>query len=261
MLIKRISGYFRLFVSLNIIKTFYFNFKVFSWPIARKLPVYFFGPVKFASLKGKVILDANVVSRGMIQFGCKEENVIATREPTRLKIDGELVFKGKSKFAHAIQLLVWDNGRLTIGNNSWMGSFTKLVAFRSIDIGNNFLASWECQIFDTDFHFIENTIAGTIGDPNGIVVIGENVWLGSRSTILKNTILPGYCIVASGSTCNKDYSSSCPPGSVIGGMPAKFIKEGVRYIDDKQLEKKLFQHFQQPGNYNGMIERNQLKNK
>lgn len=246
---------------LNIAKTVYFNFKVFPWSIAIQFPVYFFGPVKFTSLKGRVIIDGDRIKRGMIRFGCKEENIIATREPSRLSIEGELIFKGESKFAHAIQLLIWTNGRLTIGNNSWIGSFTKLVAFRSIEIGKNFLASWECQIFDTDFHFIENTTAGTIGDPNGIVVIGENVWLGSRSTILKNTILPGYCIIASGSTCNKDYSSSCPPGSVIGGIPAKFIKEGVRYIDDKQLEKKLFQHFQQQENYNKAVEKKHLKSK
>jgi acetyltransferase-like isoleucine patch superfamily enzyme len=260
-MIKRIGGYLKLLGDLNISKTIYFNFKVFPWHTAIQLPVYFFGPVKFASLKGAVIIKSDVIKRGMVRFGCREENIIATGEPSRLSIEGELIFKGESKFAHAIQILIWTKGQLTIGDNSWIGSFTKIVAFRSIEIGNNFLASWECQVFDTDFHFIENTKTGTIADTSGTVIVGENVWLGSRSTILKNTIIPAYCIIASGSLCNKDYSASCPPGSVIGGMPAKFIKEGVRYIDDKQLEKKLFQHFQQPQNYDRAIERNQFKKK
>jgi acetyltransferase-like isoleucine patch superfamily enzyme len=253
---KRLFLILRLLFKLNLVKTIYFNFRVFPWSVALKLPVYFFGPVRFASLKGNVKLEMDVVKRGMIQFGCDEENIISTKEPTRLSIDGELFFRGSSKFAYAIQLLVWDNGRIIIGDKSWMGSFTKLVAFRSIEIGNNFLASWECQIFDTDFHFIENINTGTIGDPNGTVALRDNVWLGSRVTILKNTLIPNYCIIATGSICNKDYSDSCPPGSVIGGIPAKFIKEGVKCIIDRQLERKLFSHFQQTENYNSVANRN-----
>jgi acetyltransferase-like isoleucine patch superfamily enzyme len=256
--VRRILSYYRLLVELNILKTVFFNFKVFPISTAIKLPVFFFGPVRFASLKGTVIMEAEVVTRGMVQFGCKEENIITTREPTRISLNGKLVFNGKSKFGYAIQLLVWDNGVLTFGNKSWLGSFSKIVAFRSIEIGKNFLASWECQVFDTDFHFIENTDEGTIADTNGIILIGDNVWLGSRVTVLKNTVIPSNCIIALGSICNKDYSGSCPPGSVIGGIPAKFLKKGVKYIDDKQLEKKLFKHFQQPKYFGSTINRNQF---
>ena len=255
---NRISGYCRWLFEINILQTLYFNFKVFPWPVAKKLPVYFFGSVKFPSLNGKVILHSEYITSGMVQFGCKQENIIATREPTRISIDGELVLKGGNKFAHAVQLLVWNNGKLAYGFNTWMGSFSKVVAFRSVDIGNNFLASWECQIFDTDFHFIEQTDTNTIADPNGTVVVGEQVWLGSRSTILKNTIIPNDCIIAAGSICNKDYTGTCPPGSVLGGAPAKFIKPGVKYVNDRQLEKKLFNHFQQPQNFGTVINKTQF---
>lgn len=258
MLIARIAGYTKLLIEINIIKTLYFNFKVFPLKVALKLPVYFFGAVRFASLKGQIVLDAGEVTRGMIQFGSKEENTIATKEPTLISLEGKLVFKGKSEFGHAVQLFVWNNGLLIFGNKSWVGSFSKIVAFRSIEIGENFLASWECQVFDTDFHFIENTEDGTIADTNGTILIGDNVWLGSRVTVLKNTVIPTNCIIALGSICNKDYSGSCPSGSVIGGIPAKFIKKGVKYIDDKQLEKKLFKHFQQAQYFGNKINRNQF---
>lgn len=260
-MLKRLAGYCKLLWDLNISKTIYFNIKVFPWHIAIKFPVYFFGQVKFASLRGKLHLDVDCITRGMIQFGCKEENIIATNEPTRISLDGKLVFKGKSKFGHAIQLLVWDNGKLVIGDNNWMGSFTKLVVFRYMDIGRNFLASWECQLFDTNFHFIEECTKGNVSDPNGNVVIGENVWLGNRVTILKNTIIPDNCIIAAGSICNKDYSINCPIGSVIGGVPAKFIKAGFKYINDKRLEMKLFRYFQQPVNFNTSVSSEQIENK
>lgn len=255
---RRILNYCCLLLELNILKTIFFNFKVFPLRTAIKLPVYFFGPVRFASLKGDVILEASNVSRGMVQFGCKSENIIATHEPTRISIDGRLIFKGKSKFAHAIQLLVWNNGTLSFGDDTWVGSFSKVIAFRSVQLGNKLLCSWECQIFDTDFHFIENTDDGTISDTNGSILIGDKVWLGSRVSILKNTHIPNDCIIALGSICNQDYSLTCPAGSVIGGIPAKFIKKGVCYINDKQEEQKLIKYFQQPANFKKVINRNHL---
>lgn len=259
MFIKRISGYTKLLWKLNITKTLYFNFKVFPFSIASKLPVYFFGAVKFAKLNGRIILDTTDIKRGMVQFGNTEENIIATNEPTRISVEGELIFKGENIFAHAIQLLVWTNGKLSFGSNSSVGSFSKIVAFRSITIGNNLLASWECQLFDTDFHFIENTETGLIADANGQVVIGENVWLGSRLTILKNTVIPNDCIIATGSVCNKDYTVNCPVGSLIGGVPAKLLKQGLRYINDKGMEKKLFSHFQQSKDFGGFVNKSNFE--
>ena len=256
----RIKAYAKLLTVLNIVKTVYFNFKVFPWHIASKLPVFFFGPVKFASLKGKIIFDTEVIRSGMVQFGCNEENIIATNEPSRLMIEGELVFKGHSKFGYAIQISVCNDGILSFGDNSWVGTFSKIVAFRSITVGNNFLGSWECQVFDTDFHFIENISDGTIRDNNAPVIIGNNVWLGSRVTVLKNTFIPDDCIIASGSICNKDYSLTCPPKSVIGGIPAKLIKEGVKYMNDKDLELRIFKHFAKTENFGGVITKGQIKN-
>ena len=157
MLLKKILGYLNLLKELNILKTLYFNFKVFPVQIALKTPVYFFGPVKFGSLTGKITLEVAEISRGMIHFGSDSERVIVSNQPTSLAVEGELVFCGVSKFGFALQLFVWSNGKLIIGDNCWIGSFTRLIAFRSITIGNNFLASWNCQLFDTNFHFIEGS--------------------------------------------------------------------------------------------------------
>ena len=252
-MLKRLAGYCKLLWKLNITKTIYFNLKVFPFHIARKIPVYFFGAVQFPKLSGKVTIDGTVIKSGMVQFGSKEENIIASNEPTRILVEGELVLKGENVFAMATQLLVWVNGKLTIGRHSSIGSFSKIVAFRSILLGNNFLASWECQIFDTDFHFIEHIETGVIADANGSIIVGDNVWLGSRVTVLKNTQLPDNCIVALGSLCNKDYATNSPAGSLIGGVPAKLIKHGIRYINNKKLELKLFHHFQQPDQFGKFV--------
>lgn len=52
------------------------------------------------------------------------------------------------------------------------------------------------------------------------VVIEENVWCGANVTILKGVQIGRGAIVAAGSVVTKDV----PPYSIIGGVPARFIK-------------------------------------
>jgi acetyltransferase-like isoleucine patch superfamily enzyme len=255
----RILAWVYFLKKVNITKTLYFNFKMLPFHQAKKLPFYFYGPVVFPNLSGNINIQTKALKRGMIQFGCKEENIISTFEPTRIYIQGSLTFTGTFKFGSAIQFLVWDNGQVELGDNGWIGSFTKLVCFRSIKIKNNLLASWECQIFDTDFHFIENVNNGQVSDASGSIVIGHDVWLGNRVSIAKNTVIADECIVASGSLCNKDYTSF-GKNTVIGGTPAKYIKSGVKYMADKRLERRLFKHFSNPQHYGAAIEIAKFKN-
>jgi acetyltransferase-like isoleucine patch superfamily enzyme len=235
--------YIKIFFQLNIIKTLFFNFKVFPFKTAIKLPVFFYGSVKFASITGNISINSGDIKHGMIVFGSKDENIIATRDPVRLFITGKLVFNGTCRFSLASQIVVWDNGSLEIGDNAWFGTYTRIVAFNQIIIGDNLLASWECQIFDTDFHFIKDVRKDLIYNNCNPVHIGNNNWIGNRTTILKGTTLPNFCIVASNSLCNKDYTGTCPEYSAIGGIPAQLLKEGITFINHKPTEKKLNHYF------------------
>ena len=54
---------------------------------------------------------------------------------------------------------------------------------------------------------------------------------------MPGVILPSYTVVASNSLVNKDFSS-LKPNSVIGGVPAKLIKEKYARVwdTDRELE-------------------------
>jgi acetyltransferase-like isoleucine patch superfamily enzyme len=243
MIMNRIFSLIKLIIHLNVLKTLYFNFKVFPLNIAIRVPVYFYGSVKFVSLSGQVSIISSEIKHGMIIFGNKSENIIETRDPIRLFITGKLVFNGTCSFCLAPQITIWDKGCLEIGNNAWFGSFARIVSFKNIRIEENFLASWECQIFDTDFHFIQEVTSNIVYNNCKSIIIGKNTWIGSRSTILKGTITPNFCIIASNSVCNKDYSFICPEYSIIGGIPAKLLKCNVTFVNDRQQENKLNKHF------------------
>ena len=52
------------------------------------------------------------------------------------------------------------------------------------------------------------------------VVIEEDVWIGSRVTILMGVTVRRGSTVAAGAVVGKDV----PPYSIVGGVPARFIK-------------------------------------
>ena len=52
------------------------------------------------------------------------------------------------------------------------------------------------------------------------IVLGKNVWVGSNATILQGVSIGDNAIVAAGAVVTKDV----PSDTVVGGVPAKFIK-------------------------------------
>lgn len=52
------------------------------------------------------------------------------------------------------------------------------------------------------------------------ITVGDDVWIGYRSTILSGVQIGQGAIVAAGSVVTKDV----PPYAIVGGVPAKVIK-------------------------------------
>ncbi|MBR1542506.1 MAG: acyltransferase [Bacteroidaceae bacterium] len=53
------------------------------------------------------------------------------------------------------------------------------------------------------------------------IVIGDDVWIGANAVILPGVTIGKHCVVAAGAVVNKDVPDNC----VVGGVPAKIIKE------------------------------------
>lgn len=64
--------------------------------------------------------------------------------------------------------------------------------------------------------------AGTKGD----IVVGDDVWIGTRATILSGVKIGQGAVIAAGAVVAKDV----PPYAVVGGVPAKILH--YRFSDD-----------------------------
>ncbi|WP_242202419.1 LbetaH domain-containing protein [Aestuariivivens insulae] len=225
----------KLVLSINWIKTIYFNMKMFPFKIARKLPVFFYGSVNFKELSGEIIIDAPIKT-GMIGFGQEFEKMTRSKRIAQLILNGKLVFKGHAHFGKDVFLCVDKDAYCEFGFMGCLGSNVKLICTNKIIIGNWAGIGYESQIIDTNSHPMKNTKTGEYYPLSSPIKIGNYNAISNRVSIMPNTITPDHCVVASNSVCNKDYTR-LGNNILIGGIPAKLIKNN--YARDWEIEKEM----------------------
>ncbi len=75
-----------------------------------------------------------------------------------------------------------------------------------------------------------------INDKSADVIIGEDVWVGTRVTILAGVTLGRGCIVAANALVTK----SVPPYALVAGMPARIIGVKFSLADIERHEEALY---------------------
>lgn len=117
------------------------------------------------------------------------------------------------------------DGRIIIGDNVGM-SQTTIIANADVIIGNNVKIGGGGKIYTSNFHSLNfeyrRIPEKDIEDRrNKNVIIGNDVFIGAGTIILKGVRIGDRSIIAAGSV----VSSSIPPDSIYGGNPAKFIRK------------------------------------
>lgn len=117
-------------------------------------------------------------------------------------------------------IILMENAKLNLGSG-YINRDVKIRCFKEITIGNNVAISENVTIWDTDAH----SIIGAATDMTQPIKIGNNVWIGNNVTILKGVNIGDGAIIAAGAVVTKDI----PEGCLAGGVPAKVIKENVKW--------------------------------
>jgi len=213
---------------ISLPKSLYFNFHYLPFMQAIKLPILLW-KVELIRIKGDVIIDSPIKT-GMIRLGYRMVGIYKDDGLIFANYGGTIIFKGECKIGNSSAICV-NKGELKLGNNFIATASLRLACYKKIEIGNNVLLGWDCMISDTDFHQMKSTTGQNI-KCYGSIRIGDNCWFASRVTVLKNTLLPSYVIVASNSLLNKVYDIQ--HNSLLAGQPAKVVKQNVYrdYKDD-----------------------------
>lgn len=206
---------------------------MFPFRIAIKMPILLYGKIKSIRKSGKIEISVPI-RRGLIRIGSQGCDMFPD-SLTVLDIAGTLRICGESIRIGAGSLIrVEKNGDITLHNKSCIGAKSIIFSETKIEIGENTITSWECQIMDTDTHSIQDITTKEIYPRTKPVIIGANCWIGNHVLINKGAVIPDGTIVSLNSLCNKDYTIQIAdkPGAIIGGIPAKLLAfDKARYND------------------------------
>lgn len=117
-----------------------------------------------------------------------------------------------------VQLYAGPGATLTIGDDTFVNNGTTLSASCAITIGNRVNIAPHCTLIDNDFHAVDQRDAAPKMAP---ITLEDDVWLGTRVTVLKGVTIGRGSVIASGAVVTKDI----PPGVIAGGVPAKVIRK------------------------------------
>ncbi len=116
---------------------------------------------------------------------------------------------------------------IIIGNNVGISQNCFFGVRGKVQIGNDTIIGPGCTIISENHVFSDlQTPIRLQGENRKEVVIGDDVWIGSNSTILCNVHIGNHAIIAAGAVVTKDV----PEYAIVGGVPASVIK--YRNLDE-----------------------------
>lgn len=135
-------------------------------------------------------------------------------------------------FDSMIFLTAWDrfagetfSPRISIGDNCSFGAFNHITSINRIIIGDGCLVGKFVTISDnnhgnTEFSSLMISPMKRKLVSNGGIIIGKNVWIGDKATILGDVEIGEGAVIAA----NAVVTSNVDSYSVVAGCPAKVIK-------------------------------------
>lgn len=132
---------------------------------------------------------------------------------TELSVDrgGKLSVGKRLSMRKGCRLNVREKGNVVIGNNLYMNTGCLISCHDSITIGDNVEFGPGVLIYDQDHDFRAEGGIAAKKFKTAPVTIGDNVWIGANSIILRGTTIGDNCVVGAGSVIRGSF----PANSVV----------------------------------------------
>lgn len=177
---------------VNIIKVILGIKSIFIW-------------IKYKLLYGNRIVFSFINSiRGKLSISIEKKSKI--RIGKHIRMEGPLYLKAIN------------SGEIDIGDNCYFNHNCSVTSLGKIKIGNKCLFANNVVVVDHDHSFDEAGISSDFTIDS--VTIGNRVWIGSNSVILKGVTIGDNAIIAAGAV----VTHSIPPFEIWGGVPARKLR-------------------------------------
>lgn len=119
-----------------------------------------------------------------------------------------------------VYLGAFSSGRLKIGSHSYIGRYSIILAYESVEIGNDCQIAPGCHITDVNHSIALGSLIREQDLVSKPVRIGNDVWLGAGCSILPGVTINDGVVVGARSVVTDDV----PEGAIVVGAPAKIIR-------------------------------------
>lgn len=212
---------YKLFWPLSFLRFAYYNFI----KIDRSSSSCFFIPSRYTILDvsktAKINLGHSVLLGWCNMKHSKMETALYMAEGSLLELGGgdsnsmELIGYGS-------YIQVGKNAKLKIGN-SFINREVKIICNQDISIGDGCIIAMGAVIRDNDG--ANHQILSDNYQNKKPIVIGNHVWIGENSMILKGVKIGDGSVVAASSLVTKDVPANC----MVAGTPARIIRENIKW--------------------------------
>lgn len=142
--------------------------------------------------------------------------------------NNEIIIDESASFAKSELVIRGSRSVFSVGKNSSVNNakFRLYGCDKKMSIGEDCMFSYDVEIWSGDGHAI---FCGDAEIPYNIekdLMIGNHVWIGAFSRIIKGACIPDNSIVGMASVVNKHFSEK---NVIISGIPASIVKTNIRW--------------------------------
>ena len=171
--------------------------------------------------KGQIILN-QIKFKIVCLGGGKTGGMNAGRTTIYLDPKSKIIFLGKAIISEGTTLRCDQDSIIEIGDNFYCNCNCFISSTSKIQIGDDCIFGWRITINTGDGHKVLHE--GINRGSSKAVIIGKHVWLAPDCSLTKDVIIPDNCIVTQKAVVTKAFTK---PDCLIGGIPAKIIRENV----------------------------------
>lgn len=151
-------------------------------------------------------------------------NMFSPSSQINVSVGGKLKIGKLLKMQNGSKISVLKKGEITVGKNLYLGTNSVIVCQDKVEIGDNTEIAPNVMIYDHDHDFRHADGLKSNNYKTSPVKIGNNVWIGANTVILRGCVIGDNSVIGAGSVIKGEF----PANSVITQKRETIVKEIIR---------------------------------